>query len=107
MPHPARILRSVKDLHTRPRATDQVIAPYQAYMAVTALEMERARRQTERRNLLARLECLDARLQRIDLEKTKLLDGVDKVPGARPAAQRGNVRRSSGSQPAGGFKHQY
>ncbi len=107
MPHPARIVRSVKDLHTRPRATDQVVAPYQAYMAITALEMERSRRQTERRNLLARLQGLDARLQSIDTEKATLLARLEKAPGVRPPARPGPLGRSPACPSAGGFKHHY
>ncbi len=56
MPAPKRIIRGVKDIRTRSGTPDQVIVPYKAYMAITALEMEKFRRETERDNLIAPLE---------------------------------------------------
>ena len=55
MSAPKRIIRGVKDIRTRSGTPDQVIVPYKAYMAITALEMEKFRRETERDNLILRL----------------------------------------------------
>jgi hypothetical protein len=107
MPSPARILRGVKHIRTRSGAPDQTVVPYRAYMAITALEMEKARRQTERQSLLARLEGLNGRLQSIDTEKAALLERLGRVPGAPVSAQRVPPRQPAASQAVCGFKHRY
>ncbi len=73
MPPLKRIIRGVKDIRTRSGTPDQVLVPYKAYMAITALEMEKFRRETERDNLTVRLNNVNTRLQTVDSEKAALL----------------------------------
>ena len=107
MPPPARILRGVRDIRTRAATPDQVLVPYKAYMVITALEMEKYRRKTERRNLIARLKNVSERLRTIDTEKTALLDRLNQLPGCRPVARHLFNLDAAAGRPLGGFRHQY
>ncbi len=107
MPPPSRTLRGVKDIRTRSGAPDQTIVPYRAYMAITALEMERTRRQTERQGLVSRLKSVTVRMRNIDREKAVLLERLSKVPGHKPEAAVVARRQAAGSRSARGFAHQY
>jgi hypothetical protein len=107
MPTSSSTLRGVKDIRTRSGAPDQTIVPYRAYMAITALEMEKARRQTERQSLVARLKNVVTRLRIIDSEKTVLLDRLNKSATRAAAAPRSAHRQTTKARPTRGFKHQY
>lgn len=107
MPPPARIRRGVKDIRTRSGTPDQNIVPYKAYMVITALEMEKFRRGTERQNLIARLKNVSARLRTIDTEKTALLGRLSKLPDSQAGARRVSNLGAPRSRFVGGFKHQY
>ena len=72
------MIRGVKDIRTRSGTPDQVIVPYKAYMAITALEMEKFRRETERDNLRLRLDNVNTRLQTVASEKAALLQRLGK-----------------------------
>jgi hypothetical protein len=111
MPPPQRIIRGVKDIRTRSGAPDQVLVPYKAYMAITALEMEKFRRETERDNLMLRLNSVKARLQTVASEKAALLQRLGKDAAGRPLRQPFKssrpVRDCPAAGHAGGFKFQY
>jgi len=111
MPPPKRIIRGVKDIRTRSGTPDQVLVPYKAYMAITALEMEKFRRQTERDNLMLRLDNVNARLQTVESEKAALLQRLDKEAAGRPSrrALRSSrpIRDCHATGHASGFKFQY
>ena len=111
MPPPKRIIRGVKDIRTRSGTPDQVIVPYKAYMAITALEMEKFRRETERENLTLRLNNVNARLETVESEKAALLQRLGREAGGRPARRPIQSSRPAGDCPAagqaGGFKFKY
>ena len=107
MPHPNRVIRGVTDIRTHSGTPDQVIVPYKAYMAITALEMEKFRRETECHNLTTRLNSVSAHLRRIDTEKTALLDRLKNLPAPQGGARRVSNVNTLGSRPVGGFKFQY
>jgi hypothetical protein len=111
MPAAKRIIRSIKDIRTRSGAPDQVLVPYKAYMAITALEMERFRRETERDNLACRLDNINSRLRTVEAEKAALLRRLGSQPGGRPALHIFKSSRPTRGGPAadraGGFKFQY
>jgi len=87
MPPPKPIVRGVKDIRTRFGAPDQVLVPYKAYMAITALEIEKFRRETERDNLMLRLKNVNTQLQTVESEKAALLRCLGKQGRAKPARQ--------------------
>jgi hypothetical protein len=111
MPPPKRIIRGVKDIRTRSGAPEQVIVPYKAYMAITALEMEKFRRQTERDNLMIRLNNVNDRLRTVEAEKAALLLRLGKEragnPSRRPIQSSRPTRYCPAEGRAGGFKFQY
>jgi hypothetical protein len=111
MPSAKRIIRGVKHIRTRSGAPDQVVIPYKAYMAITALEMEKFRRETERDNLVLRLSNLNARLQTVESEKAALLRRLGNKAGGRPARRPIASSRPVRDWPAPGqpvgFKFQY
>jgi hypothetical protein len=107
MPPALRITRGVKDIRTRSGAPDQTVVPYKAYMAITVLEIEKFRRQTERQSLIIRLKNLSARLRRIDTEKTVLLDRLSKLSARQSAPRAAASLNASGPGLLGGFKFQY
>ena len=107
MPPPNRAIRGVTDIRTHSGTPDQVIVPYKAYMAITALEMEKFRRETERHNLTTRLNSVSAHLRRIDTEKTALLARLKKLPTPQGGARRVSNVNTLRSRPVGGFKFQY
>jgi len=109
MPPPPRTLRSLRDIRTRSSAPDQTIVPHRAYMAITALEMERTRRQIERQGLVSRLKSVTVRMRNIDREKAVLLERLSKVPGHKAEATIVARRQATAarSRPVRGFAHQY
>jgi hypothetical protein len=93
MPIPLRGLRTIRTLAGK---VDLVAVPHRARLQIACLELEKARRTTERTSALGRVAELDARLQEIDTEQTRLLQaladrkGKAAEPGAvRPARRRG------------------
>jgi len=111
MPPSKRISRGVKDIRTRSGTPDQVVVPYKAYMAITALEMEKFRRETERDNLALRLNNVNARLRTVESEKAVLLRRLGKEaarrPGRRPITSSRPIRDCAAAGDAGGFKFKY
>lgn len=107
MPPPKKILRGLANIRTHSGTSDGVTVPYKAYMAVTTLELEKFRRETERANLLTRLESISTRLRFIESEKTALLRRLGARP-TRPHIENPMTRRRPGSvQTRAGFKMKY
>lgn len=106
-----RIIRGVKDIRTRTSILNQVFVPHKAYMAITSLEMEKFRRQIERKNLLVRLNGIEERLKTIDKEKAVLLRRLGREKADK--AVLGSLRSSLPAKPnppggrSGGFRYRY
>ena len=105
---PKRDLRGLQHIRTLSGSVDRTIIPYKAYMKLSALEMEKARRSIERKSAKKRVKDIDVRLQEVEVEKASILrtlgqqnsDGAGgKVPGLKSKL---SARRSGG-----GFKLQY
>ncbi len=111
MPPAKRIIRGVKDIRTRSGTPGQVVVPYKTYMAITALEMEKFRRETERDNLRLRLDNVNARLQTVASDKAALLQRLGHQsagrPGRRPIKSSRPIRDGRAAGQAGAFKFQY
>lgn len=108
---PNQKIRGMKDIRSRSGSPDQVIIPYKAYMAITALEMEKSRSQTERASLMVRLNSINARLRTVEEEKAALLERLGKEaagqPGRRPIKSSRPTKDCPAGGEAGGFKFQY
>ncbi len=80
-----------------------VAVPHRAHLQIACLELERARRTTERTSAFRRVAELDARLKEIDAEQASLLQALADRKETTGAA--GTARHSRGhSQP---FKIRY
>jgi len=93
MPIPLRGLRTIRTLAGK---VDLVAVPHRAHLQIACLELEKARRTTERTSALGRVAELDARLQEIDTEQTRLLQALADRKGkaaetgaSRPSRRRG------------------
>ena len=101
---PTKGLNSIRTLSGR---VDQVSLPYRSYMQITCLEMEKARRDMERKSASRRITQIDARLDEIEKAKQELLQAVtapgQPMPGRLPGLELKPAPRRS----AGGFKIRY
>ena len=102
---PTKGLTNIRTLSGR---VDHVSLPYRSYMQITCLEMEKARRDMERKSASRRIALIDARLDEIEKAKQDLLQAVaasgqGKTPGRLPGLYLKPTPRRS----AGGFKIRY
>lgn len=92
---PTRSIRSIQDIRTLEGWVDLASQPYRAFMKITCLEMEKARRGKERESALLRVRNIDARLKEIEIEKESLMkilgvsDGKAAGLGSTPVSPRG------------------
>ena len=95
-------IRGVKDIRTHAGRTNLAAPSYQAYFRIGALEMEIARRATERESAMRRVNNIDARVREIEAEKNALLKKIaTDRQGLLPE------RTQSKSKVAGNFKIRY
>ena len=81
---PKRTVRGVRNIRTHMgRRTEQVADPYQTFLRISMLEMEKARRGKERESAMFRVGEIDARFREIETEKAELLAVMDKKGGLR------------------------
>ncbi|MBI5114950.1 hypothetical protein HZA56_00590 [Candidatus Poribacteria bacterium] len=93
---PKNNVRGLQNIRTFSGAAESTHEPYRAYMKVTCLEMEKARRKVERDNAISTMRNIDARLQEIEAEKARLLQtsaeqrqqDIEALPNSSP--RRGN-----------------
>lgn len=101
---PRKTMRDIKTLSGR---VDRIANPYMAYMQITCLEMEKARKGREKASALHRLENLEARLREIEIEKASLLRALSErgsAPASGTATHGSAIHESAGpgSRPASG-----
>jgi len=95
--------KGVNNIRTLSGRVDQVSLPYRSYMQITCLEMEKARRNMERKSASERIALIDARLEQIEKTKQKLLQAVT-TSGQKGA---GRDLKPAARRSAGGFKIRY
>jgi hypothetical protein len=91
-------LRGLRTIHTLAGKVALVAVPHRAHLQVACLELEKARRTTERTSTLRRLAELDARIREIDAEQTGLLQALADRKQTAGAAATGRPSRGH-SQP--------
>jgi hypothetical protein len=99
--------RGLKNIRTLSRRVDARAQSHRTYMQITCLEMEKARRASERKSASLRIAEIDARIHEIEAEKQTLISSLD---GACPstAARRGAVEVSPPVRRIGsGFRVRY
>ncbi|MDQ7782300.1 MAG: hypothetical protein RDU20_05460 [Desulfomonilaceae bacterium] len=68
-------IRGLRDIRTHAGRVESADVPYMRFMKISALEMEKARRETEKFSAEARIRNIDLRLAEIEAEKETLLAG--------------------------------
>jgi hypothetical protein len=101
---PTKGLNNIRTLSGR---VDQVSLPYRGYMQITCLEMEKARRNMERKSASQRIALIDARLDQIEQAKQDLLQAVAAPGPGMPARLPGLDLKPAPRRSAGGFKIRY
>lgn len=102
---PTKGLTNIRTLSGR---VDQVSLPYRSYMQITCLEMEKARRDMERKSASRRISLIDARMDEIEKAKQDLLQAVAASgQGMRPGSLPGLDLKPTLRRSAGGFKIRY
>jgi hypothetical protein len=66
-------IRGIRDIRTRSGKVGRAGVPYMAYMNISCLEMEKARREKEKFSAQSRIKNIDGRLAEIEAEKADLL----------------------------------
>lgn len=101
---PTRGLNQIRTLSGR---ADQFSLPYRSYMQITCLEMERARRNMERKSASQRIALIDARIEEIEKTKQDLLQTVATSGEKAPARVPGSGLQPAPRRSTGGFKIRY
>jgi len=101
---PAKGLNQLRTLSGR---VDQLSLPYRSYMQITCLEMERARRNMERKSASQRVASIDARIQEIEKAKLELLQAVDGSGRSTVSRLPGLELKPTPRCNTGGFKIRY
>jgi len=101
---PAKGLNQLRTLSGR---VDQLSLPYRSYMQITCLEMERARRNMERKSASQRVASIDARIQEIEKAKLELLQAVDGSGRSTMVRLPGLELKPTPRCNTGGFKIRY
>ena len=83
--------KGLNQLRTLSGRVDQLSLPYRSYMQITCLEMERARRNMERKSASHRVALIDTRIEEIERSKQDLLLAVA-TSGRSIPARRGPER---------------
>lgn len=102
-------LRGLRDIRTRSGSVERSDVPYMAFMKISCLEMEKARREKEKSSSEWRIKNIDDRLKEIESEKDKLLLRLgERDSDADPKSVKIKVKSDRGaSEAAHGFKVRY
>jgi len=101
---PSKGLTNIRTLSGR---VDQISLPYRSYMQITCLEMEKARRDMERKSASRRIALIDARLDEIDKAKQDLFQAVATRGHGTPGDLPGLDLKPAPRPRAGGFRIRY
>jgi hypothetical protein len=88
-------LRGLRTIHTLAGKVNLVAVPHRAHLQIACLELERARRTTERTSAFRRVAELDARLKEIEAEQASLLQALADRKETTGAAGTGPLRGHS------------
>ena len=99
--------KTMRDIRTLSGRVDRIANPYMAYMQITCLEMEKARKGRERASTLQRVEILNGRLRDIETEKAALVRALAEREAASPTAQPGSGSRPTPPRRTDGLKLRY
>ena len=95
-------IRGVQDIRTHAGKIDHVSHPHMAYMRISCLEMEKARKNKEKNVAQARIDTINRRLMEIEREKAD----IQRILGYNVCKQ-GSPGIDHESENDGGFKIKY
>ena len=99
--------KGLNQLRTLSGRVDQLSLPYRSYMQITCLEMERARRNMERKSASRRVALIDARIEEIEKAKEALLEAVATSGRIMPKRRTGLELKPTPRCSSSGFKIRY
>lgn len=108
---PKTNLRGLQDIRTHTGRVSSLSEPYRAFMRISCLEMEKARRGKERESALHRVQVIDQRFREIAAEKAELLAAhghlIQPAAGKGRPAEQGEDHPSQAETTGQGFKVRY
>ena len=100
-------VRTVQDIRTHSGDLNRRTLPYQAYLQIAILEMEKHRRQKERESAVTRVNGIDARFRDIDAQEEELLRAVGKEGHTSAPPEKAKRERTDGREDAAPFSIRY
>ena len=104
MPIPLRGLKTIRTLSGR---VDRLASPHRAHLQIACLEIEKARRASERATASRRVAELDARLREIETEESTLLQGLAERSRSKGVAPPVTASKLTLRGTAGGLRIRY
>ncbi len=98
-------LRGLQDIRTIAGKIDHLSYPHIAYMRISCLEMEKARKNSEKESALHRVAIIDERIREINEEKTNIQMGLAAKETA--AKQQGGHQSGPAASEGDFFKIRY
>jgi len=99
--------RGLQDIRTMSERISDADNPQRKYLALAMLELERARRNTEKRSASQRVANINQRLADIAAEQTELLAAAEAELDASVLAKRLGLALPADSESEEGFKLSY
>ena len=99
--------RGVQDIRTMSERISDADNPQRKYLALAMLELEKARRNKEKRSANQRVTSIDQRLADITAEQTELLSAAEAELDNSTLSKRRGQAEDSDPQSGGGFKLAY
>jgi hypothetical protein len=99
--------RGLQDIRTMSERISDTDNPQRKYLALAMLELERARRNKEKRSASQRVNSIDQRLADITAEQAELLAAAEAELETSTSAQRQGEAGDSAGPSGGGFKLAY
>ncbi len=112
MTKPKSIMRGLQNIKTYTGRVGALNEPYRAFMRMSCLEMEKARKGKERDSALQRVDLIEQRFREIEAEEAELLASLGPViPKTATHGQEANPSRGGagpkGEEKAPAFKVKY
>ncbi len=100
-------LRGLQSIRTHSNRNESSFSPYKAFMKLTALEMEKVRRNKEKDSAMERLQELRTRFREIDAEKAVILKQLAAADYDLPVEGSKQIAKSVSATANNSFKLKY
>lgn len=104
---PPRNLKSLQDIRTHAGRVETAAIPYKAFMKMSCLEMEKFRRERERKSAMTRVDNIDKRFREIEAEKASILSRLSEAAPRKGKDSEEADSRPSARQTPNGFRLRY